>query len=109
MTREHLNPALTVEAQFLGPVGDDVRTSRFVLRQEPEVAAWLLTFLDFILFRQGRIATEQRIAPPPGGATLVRLIAGAVVLSGQRPDGGLALRLNPGVEVRLWSRRAAAG
>jgi len=102
MTPEHLNPALTVEAQFLGPVGDDVRTSRFVLRQNPEVAAWLLTILDFILFRQGKLAAEQRIADPPGGETLQRLIAGAVVLAGQRPDGGLALRLNPGVDVRLW-------
>ena len=105
MSAEHINPALSVEAQFLGPVpgdGDnDVRTTRFVLGQEPEVAAWLLTIIDFILFRQGRLAGERGIAPPPGGEALQRLIAGAVVLTDQRPDGQLALRLNPGLEVRL--------
>lgn len=105
MSTEYINPALTVEAQFLGPThgdGDsDVRTTRFVLREEPEVAAWLLTFIDFILFRQGKLADERPIGPPPGGAALERLIAGAVVLTDRRPDGGLALRLNPGIEVRL--------
>ena len=68
MSAEHINPALSVEAQFLGPVpgdGDnDVRTTRFVLGQEPEVAAWLLTIIDFILFRQGRLTGERGIAPP---------------------------------------------
>ncbi|MEO8444866.1 MAG: hypothetical protein ABI567_07680, partial [Gammaproteobacteria bacterium] len=39
---------------------------------------------------------------PPGSETLARLVAGAVILVGQRPDGGLALRLNPGFEVGLW-------
>lgn len=101
MSAERINPAVTVEAQFQGPVAGDVRTTRFVLRQEPDVAAWLLTFIDFILFRQGKLPEERRIAPPPGAEALQRLIAGAVVLTDRRPDGGLALRLNPGLEVRL--------
>ena len=92
MSVEQINPALTVEAQFLGPTrgdghgdGDgDVRTTRFVLRQEPDVAAWLLTIIDFILFRQGKLADERRIAAPPGGDALQRLIAGAVVLADRR-------------------------
>jgi hypothetical protein len=78
-----------------------VRTTRFVLGHEPEVAAWLLSLIDFILFRQGKLAGERGIAPPPGGQALQRLIAGAVVLTGQRPDGHLALQLNPGLEARL--------
>ena len=102
MTAEQVNPALTVEARFVCPVEDDARTSRFVLSQNPEIAAWLLTILDYILSRLGKLAGERPIAGPPGGETLQRLIAGAVILPGQRPDGGLALRLNPGVEVRLW-------
>ncbi|MDH5255526.1 MAG: hypothetical protein OEW72_06365 [Gammaproteobacteria bacterium] len=101
MTPEYLNPGLTVEAQFMAPADGDVRTTRFVLRQEPEVAAWLLTLLDFILYRQGRIAGERRIAEPPGGEQRQRLIAGGALLTGQRPDGGLALRLNPELDVRL--------
>lgn len=101
MSAEHINPALTVEAQFLVSVADEVRTTRFVLDREPEVAAWLLSLIDFIRFRQGKLAGERGIAPPPGGAVLQRLIAGAVVLAEQRPDGQLALRLNPGFEVRL--------
>ncbi|MBL8200626.1 MAG: hypothetical protein JNK40_06610 [Chromatiales bacterium] len=101
MSVERINPALSIEAQFLGPVDGDLRTTRFVLRDEPDVAAWLLTILDFILYRQGKLPDERRIAPPPGGEPLQRLIAGAVVLADRRPDGGLALRLNPGIEVRL--------
>ena len=65
------------------------------------MASWLLTIIDFILFRQGKLADERRIAAPPGGDALQRLIAGAVVLADRRPDGGLALKLNPGIEVRL--------
>jgi hypothetical protein len=101
VSAEHINPALTVEAQFLVPVDDEARTTRFVLGQEPEVAAWLLTIIEFILFRQGKLAGERGIAPPPGGEALQRLMAGAVVLTDQRPDGQLALRLNPGLEARL--------
>jgi hypothetical protein len=101
VSAEHINPALTVEAQFLVSVDGEVRTTRFVLSQEPEIAAWLLSLIDFIRFRQGKLVEERGIAPPPGGAVLQRLIAGAVVLAEPRPDGQLALRLNPGFEVRL--------
>lgn len=109
MSAEHINPALTVEAQFLVSVADEVRTTRFVLSQEPEVAAWLLSLIDFIRFRQGKLAEERGIAPPPGGAVLQRLMAGAVVLAVQRPDGQLGLRLNPGFEVRLNLSARLAG
>lgn len=101
MSVEHINPALSVEAQFLCTVDGEVRTTRFVLGQEPEIAAWLLTIIDFILFRQGKLAGERGIGPPPGGEALQRLVAGAVVLTEQRPDGQLALRLNPGLGARL--------
>jgi hypothetical protein len=103
VSAEHINPALSVEAQLVCPGDGDgeARTTRFVLGQEPEAAAWLLSIIDFILFRQGKLAGERGIAPPPGGEALQRLIAGAVVLTEQRADGQLALRLNPGLEARL--------
>lgn len=102
MTAEQVNTSLVAEVQFLAPADGDVRSSRFVLRQNPEIAAWLLTILDYVLFRQGQLAGERRIADPPGGDTLQRLIAGAVILADHRADGGLALRLNPGLEAALW-------
>jgi len=104
MTVEQLNPAFTVEAQFLGPVDGETRTTRFVLARHPKVAAWLLTVLDFILWKQGRLPDERRIGEPPVGETLQRLVAGAVILAGQRPDGGLALKLNPGLGIGLALR-----
>jgi hypothetical protein len=97
-----VNPAFTVEARLLAPVDGDVRRSHFVLRDDPEIAAWLLTVLDFILFRLGQLPGEQRIAAPPGGPLLERLVAGGVVLWEARPDGTTGLRLNPGFEVGLW-------
>ncbi len=102
MTPLRVNAAVHVEARLFGPVDGDVRRTHFVLEQHPEIAAWLLTILDFILFRQGRLPEERRIAPPPGGVILERLIAGAVILAGRRPDGGQALQLNPGFEAGLF-------
>ena len=72
MTAEQVNTSLVAEVQFLAPADGDVRSSRFVLRQNPEIAAWLLTILDYVLFRHGQLAGERRIADPPGGDTLQR-------------------------------------
>ncbi len=104
------NPAVRLEARLFGPVDGDVRRTHFVLAWHPEVAAWLLTILEFILYRQGRLAEERAIGAPPGGATLERLVAGGVILSSRRPDGGEALRLNPGFQATLFvSARVPGG
>ena len=43
MTAERVNTAFALEAHLLGTVDGDVRTTRFVLRHSPDVAAWLLS------------------------------------------------------------------
>ena len=90
-----LNPSLSVEGYFLVQFPGEVRRTQLKLRDYPEVAAWLLSFLDHLLFKQGTVQGERRIAAPPGGAALQALIRGGVILGEQRPGGGLALRLNP--------------
>jgi hypothetical protein len=98
-----LNPTLVVKAFFLAPMDDGgVRRTQFVLVEHPEVAAWLVSFLDYFLYKQGKLPEERAIAMPPGGETLRALIDGGVVLTGQHPGGGPALRLNPRMEVGLW-------
>lgn len=99
-----VNPTLVVETLFLVKHGDDVRRTRFRLRDHPEVTAWLETFVDFIMFRQGKSPASRGIAEPPGGSTRDALVAGKVILISTRPDGGPALRLNPAVEICLAIR-----
>ena len=101
MNAGQLNPTLSVDVQFVVPVDNDSRQTKFGLRENPEVAVWLLSFLDYILCKQGRLEGDIRIAEPPVGTARQRLIAGRIILAEIRPDGGLALRLNPEFEMRL--------
>jgi len=102
MTAEQLNPSLAVECYFSVMVDGDNRRTKLDLAAYPDIAGWLLTILDHVLYRQGRLQGERHIAAPPGGAALQKLIDGHVILAGQRPDGGTQLRLNPDFDVRLW-------
>jgi len=104
----YLNPTLVVQAFFAVPVeGDISRRTQFKLREHHDVARWLLTFLEYLLYKRGELEGERRIAEPPGGATREDLIRGEVILVSQRPDGGLAMRLNPKLEmgIYLYARR----
>ncbi|MCK6372113.1 MAG: hypothetical protein L6Q83_12480, partial [Gammaproteobacteria bacterium] len=107
MTAVRLNPTLVTEAYFSVAFEGDHRRTRFDLGEHPEIAPWLLSVLEFVLWKQGRLADERQISPPPGGATLQRLIEGRIVLAEQRADGGLALRLSPEMDLRLalYARR----
>jgi len=96
-----LNPTLSVEAFFAVPVAGNMRSTKFRLRNHPEIAAWLLSFVNYLLSRQGRLPGDRRIADPPDGAAREALVEGGVLLASQRPDGGLALKLNPDFAVRL--------
>ncbi len=98
---EALNPTLSIVAFFLVPDGEDGRRTRLRLSDFPDIAGWLLTILDFILWKQGRVATEKRIAEPPDGRSRERLIDSRVILAHRREDGGLSLTLNPQFDLRL--------
>lgn len=101
-----VNETLSVQAFFAVPVAGEMRSTKFQLREHPDVAAWLLSFVDHLLCRQGLIAGDKRIADPPGGPTRKALIEGGVLLVSQRADGGLQLKLNPefGVRLSLYAR-----
>ncbi len=107
MNAGFLNPTLSAEAFFAVPFEGDSRRTRFNLADYPDIAAWLLSFLDFIEHKQAQLPGERPIAMPPGGDTGRRLLEGHIVLATQRPDGGLALQLNSGIDVRLvvYARR----
>jgi hypothetical protein len=96
-----LNPTLSVSAYFSVLVDDENRKTLLKLERYPEVAAWLLTFLDHVLWRQGRLAGERRIAPPPDGPARQALLTGGVLLAGRNPDGSPVLKLNPTFDMRL--------
>ena len=96
-----LNSTVSAQAFFAVPVDGNMRSTKFRLRDHPEIAAWLLSFLDYLLCKQGKLPGDRRIADPPDGRTRAALIEGGVLLAGQRPDGGLALQLNPDFGVRL--------
>lgn len=108
-TGGHLNPTLAVEAYFMVPVDGDLRRTQFPLRDHPDVAAWLLSFLDYFLARQGRMPGNPGIAEPPGGRTRQALVEGGVILSQPRPDGGQALTLNTNMEMGLYVRARRRG
>lgn len=99
--RWQLNPSLSVLAYFIVPDGGDGRRTRLPLADHPEVAAWLLSVLDYVLSVQAGRSGEKQIAQPPGGAAGEALMRGSVILVNQRPDGGLAMRLNPEFELLL--------
>jgi hypothetical protein len=99
--RWQLNPTLSVLAYFVVPDGDHVRRTRLPLADHPEVAAWLLTVLDYLLSVQAGRTGEKQIAQPPGGAAGEAFVRGGVILVNQRPDGGLALQLNPQLDALL--------
>ncbi|MEO8224490.1 MAG: hypothetical protein ABI661_06770 [Gammaproteobacteria bacterium] len=103
----HLNPTLSVQASFMVPVDGDIRRTQFALRDHPEVAVWLLTFLNYLLSKQGKLSGEWRIAEPPDGETRQALIDGGVILAQQRSDGTLGLTLNSNMHLALqiWVRR----
>ncbi|MFQ5636164.1 MAG: hypothetical protein ACE5G3_12645 [Gammaproteobacteria bacterium] len=95
-----INPTLSVEAEFRTlNEGRDV-TTLFVLQRDPELVDWLISFVDYYLVQQGKLAGPKRIAPPPGGDIRQRLTRGGVILVERRPDGGAAMRLNP--EQSIW-------
>lgn len=108
-TGGYLNPTLAVEAYFMVPMEGDLRRTQLSLREHPAVAAWLVTFLDFFLARQGRIAGNPGIAEPPTGRDRQALIDGGVILAQTRPDGGLALRLNTNMDMGLYVRARRRG
>ena len=74
----------------------------FDLRDRPDVARWLLSFVDVRLAKLGKLAGERRLGKLPGGDVLDALIRGNVMLAGRRPDGGPAFRLNP--DLSIWLR-----
>lgn len=107
----YLNPTLSLQAYFTVPVEGDIgRRTQFKLLEHPDVALWLASFLEYLLYNQGLIEGERRIAEPPGGKTREELIRGEVILVQQRPDGGQALKLNPSLEMGLYlhARRPGA-
>jgi len=87
VTAAHINPALTVEAQFLGPW---TATSAGPVRAEPGAGGrGLAPHLHRLHpLPQGKLRTSGAFAPPPGGDALQRLIAGAVVLADRRRTAG---------------------
>ncbi|MCK6369859.1 MAG: hypothetical protein L6Q83_00805 [Gammaproteobacteria bacterium] len=98
-----LNPTLAVQAFFTVPIEGDIgRRTQFKLLEHHDVARWLLTFLEYLLWKRGELEGERRIAEPPGGHTREELIRGEVILVSQRPDGGQAMRLNPKLEMGLY-------
>lgn len=102
-----VNPSLLVEGYLSVPHEGDNRRTKLNLAHYPDVAAWLLSMLDYILYKQGHLPGPRFIAEPPGGVTRQLLIDGRVILTSTRPDGGLALSLNPEFDVRLllYTRR----
>jgi len=62
----------------------DVVTTRFVLRQNPEVATWLLSFVDFILFRQGRLVRRRRQGLVVGRGRRTRTLRGIAAGAGRQ-------------------------
>lgn len=110
MTALLLNPSLSAAVCFSVKDDSGVRMSRLKLREYPDIVPWLLSILDFALYSQGKIKEEKRIAAPPAGTTLQKLIEGRVVFSSERPDGGLMLRLNPefGITLEVSARRHGA-
>ena len=102
-----LNPTLSAEVYFSVPADQGSRMTKFGLRSHPDIAAWLVSILDYILCTQGKLPGDRRIAPPPAGPTGQRLVDGGVILVSDRPDGGLAAELNPQIDVRLilYARR----
>lgn len=99
---EQVNAAFRVEAHCIALVDDESRTTRFVLRLAPDVVHWLFGVIDYIQFELGRSTEARTLPPPPGGETLQRLVAGGAIFSSVRPDGGVALRLNPSLQIQLW-------
>ncbi len=99
----YLNPSLAVQVYFMVPVeGDIARRTQFKLLEHHDVARWLVTFLEYLLYRQGQLEGERRIAEPPGGQTREALIRGEVIVFSRRPDGGQVMRLNPKLEMGLY-------
>lgn len=101
-TAGRLNTGFYVDLYFLVPMGEETRKTVFRLRRHPEMAAWTLNLLDFVLSQQGQGPPGARLAEPPGGAALDKLVRGGVVQASRRPDGGLALRLTPDFDVCLF-------
>ena len=105
-----INPTLTVDACFAVVVDGDNHQTRFNLRDYPEIAAWTLSILDLLLAQEGRLPGVRQIAEPPGGEARQLLIAGRVMDTLRRPDGGPQLRLNPefNLQLHLITRRRGA-
>jgi hypothetical protein len=105
----HVNPALTVQAYFMVPVEGDYRRTQFRLRDYPDVALWLLSFVEHLMARQGKLRGEHRVADPPGGSTRQALLDGGVLLTQRQPDGRTTLRLNPAMEMGLYVHARVPG
>jgi hypothetical protein len=90
-----------VQAYFLVANENDWARTQFILRDYPEIEMWLLSIVDHLDYKLGKLIEERRIADPPGGTAGKLLIKGGVLLADQQPGHGLALRLNTTCEMGL--------
>lgn len=106
MSQPRLNPTLVVQAYFMVPNKDDWGRTQFVLRDYPEISLWLLSIVEHLDYKVGRVREEKRIADPPGGTARKLLIDGSVLLADKRPGRPLALQLNPqcAMGLQLYAR-----
>jgi hypothetical protein len=94
---EQINPTFSMQVDFRAKLEDRVL---FSLNENPEIGTWLMGFVDMRLVKQGKLATNDGIAPPPGGAIQDELVRGGIIFLTERPDGGHGLRLNP--KLAIW-------
>ncbi|MGI9344537.1 MAG: hypothetical protein ACR2QV_17040 [Gammaproteobacteria bacterium] len=92
---------MTVNVQFRALRDGRDLTTVVRLRQEPSLAAWLVSFADNRLAQLGRPGFSAGISPPPGGEVRQSLIDGGVIGVEQQPGGGTAMSLNPDQNVWL--------
>ena len=95
-----VNPTLCMQAAFVAKTDDKEVTTPFPLDKAPEIESWLMSFVDFYLAKDGKLAGNKTIAPPPRGAIRDELIRGGVIFATKQPNGDLELWLNP--QHSIW-------
>ncbi|MCK6370427.1 MAG: hypothetical protein L6Q83_03710, partial [Gammaproteobacteria bacterium] len=71
------------------------------LKDYPDLATWLLSLLDHVLSQQAPAGGIRPLAEPPGGDTRQRLIDSGILFMRPRPDGRMALGIQPELSVQL--------